>query len=134
MPVVIDNLGKLDAVVFESIGANEVCIHHVLVEDSRGSESLRQRRSTTAFRTRMQKHFSEHLDKVLSNKPHETPYRQFRLRWSFDWDTEQKVMAMQDIDIYPNMPVQVHSSPFEFYKAIGYDYKKKKFLPMSSDR
>ena len=133
MPLEIPNLGEYDAVVFESLGSKEVCAHHVKVESARGREHERQRRTMSGFRRRMQRHFSEHLDKVLSNPcPVDELCRQYRVTWSFDWDTEQLVFAASGHDLYPNLPVRVHASPFDFYEFIGFDYKANRFKHPSS--
>ena len=47
-----------------------------------------------------------------------------------EWEQDRAMMAANPItaDLYIDVPVVNHESLWEFYKAIGYDYKKKKHL------
>ena len=52
------------------------------------------------------------------------PHRKFRVRWEDEYLNDLK----WECEDYTNVPLKAHFGVFNFYKAVGYDYKKKRFV------
>lgn len=84
--------------------------------------------SVGAFRDREAAYFL----KSLSDEP-----IRFSLQRLSEWEESNKITAesMQAVcgiqnyvHPYDNLPCTVHNSVFDFYAAVGYDYKKKRYI------
>ena len=106
-----------------------VALHHVSIPE--WSESFKSRESPywqigtyNAFCSAQSKILNKHINK---NKNYNVP------RWFYgiskvEHDYMQKFNTSEGFDMYQGVPVFNHASMWEFYKSIGWDYKKKRFI------
>lgn len=110
-------------------GGKNTAIHFINCPSYNEPGFYRQTTSRNAFRRRM----SDLLTKIMDarNKNYNTTKS---MRWisihnmnSFEWN----INCMVNTNIghpYEGLPILKHKSMWDFYTAIGYDYKKKKFI------
>lgn len=58
--------------------------------------------------------------------------RRFWLKYKFEWDrlveSDRRMMRLSHSPIWVNLPKQIHDDLWSFYRAVGWDYKRKRFL------
>lgn len=58
--------------------------------------------------------------------------KRFWLKRKFEWDqlveSDRRMMRLRHSPIWVNLPKQIHDDLWTFYRAIGWDYKQKKFI------
>lgn len=58
--------------------------------------------------------------------------KRFWLKRKFEWDqlveSDRRMMRLRHSPIWINLPKQIHEDLWTFYRAVGWDYKQKKFV------
>lgn len=58
--------------------------------------------------------------------------KRFWLKRKFEWDqlveSDRRMMRLRHSPIWVNLPKQIHDDLWTFYRAVGWDYKQKKFI------
>jgi len=92
-------------------GCNHVCYHMFEASDYRSLLSYSAFFTSGKYRCR-------------------TKTRLYHGKRKLEWEQDRAMMAANPItaDLYIDVPVVNHESLWDFYKYIGYDYKKKKHL------
>ena len=58
--------------------------------------------------------------------------RRFWLKRKFEWDqlieSDRRMMRLRHSPIWINLPKQIHEDLWTFYRAVGWDYKSKRFI------
>lgn len=58
-----------------------------------------------------------------TTKPNWRQLRRFNFQWYADFVAHENI-----ISVFDNMPITEHATLWDFYIAIGYDYKRKRYL------
>jgi hypothetical protein len=106
-------------------------LHRIPVAVRGTRDGNAQLRSLGAFREReMGRRYPDEWVRLVYDKvPH-----WFEVRWSFDWLSDQQRYALltdsygDPFDPHAGAQVVDHESVWAFYLAIGYDYKKRRFI------
>lgn len=111
-----------------------VAIHHIAVPSIGDKGYYREVISMDYYRGR-------ELEKVYGEKARKKGMRlanfpvQYAMRRRDDWEFSQESsrdsierITGRVYDRWSNLPVHEHASIWDFYKFIGYDYKKQKYL------
>lgn len=58
--------------------------------------------------------------------------RRFWLKRKFEWEqlveSDKRMMRLRHPPMWVNLPKQIHEDLWTFYRAIGWDYKSKRFI------
>ncbi|QZE55932.1 hypothetical protein pEaSNUABM52_00074 [Erwinia phage pEp_SNUABM_52] len=58
--------------------------------------------------------------------------RRFWLKRKHEWDqlvdSDKRMMRLRHSPIYVNLPKRMHDDLWSFYRAVGWDYKSKRFI------
>lgn len=58
--------------------------------------------------------------------------KRFWLKRKFEWDqlveSDRRMLRLRHSPIWVNLPKQIHEDLWSFYRAVGWDYKQKKFI------
>ena len=62
--------------------------------------------------------------------------KRFWLKRKFEWEqlveSDRRMMRLRHSPIWINLPKQIHEDLWSFYRAVGWDYKQKKFVDQKS--
>jgi hypothetical protein len=115
--------------IVEEHKSDPVKIHHVVLPLTPPISRFNQLRSLNAFRQNMQLAMSKHVDKFGYGK---WPDVSFRIRNRFDWKHEMGPRAHRDgspmTPIYEGVPIVEAGDIKQFFAAVGYEPKKRKFI------
>lgn len=117
-----------DFVLVERNGKTPVAIHIVHKPTVYDGGFYRQTTSFEAFRRHQSKIFSRWLKKRESIG--HWFYGDFRNHWEFHYEVNKRSMSKitgKDWDEFRGVPRVEHENVWAFYKAIHWDYKRKKF-------
>lgn len=118
-------MARFDIMVIEERNGKEFVLHHVHLPEPRELGFYIQHKSINAFKQRVLKRFSAYQDKHGYYTP--LPMH-FDVRIMESFNREAKIWKTIGLDPYESLNTILHASPFDFYKYIGFDYKKNRFV------
>jgi hypothetical protein len=118
-------VGQHDMFVVEYLNGDESVVHLIRMPDPRDKSWYTSLGTINAFRHREQVRSSEFISKhgYGARNP-----RYFRLFFPDDLKGEEAIFNQIGTVIYADLPTASHESPYAFYAAIGFDYKKNRYL------
>jgi len=119
------NLRERDLFAVELINGKEVLLHVIRQPLVTEPGFYRASLSGNAFKSREIKIWYDRYYTKRKVMP-----RQFSIRYSSDFEIETRLVVNKYLDHqWWSLPILDHESIWEFYKHIGYDHKKKKYIP-----
>ena len=118
------NLRQRDLIAAELVDGRHVVLHVIRQPLADEPGFYRSAVSGNAFKERETKIWYDRYYTKRKVMP-----RQFSVMYSFDFQIEKKIMLDRDSDHeWHTLPILEHESIWEFYKHVGYDHKKKKYI------
>jgi hypothetical protein len=118
-------MGRFDMMVIEERNGKEFALHHVHLPAPRESGFYIQHKSMNAFKQRALKRFGAYQDKHGYYTP--MPMH-FDVRIMESYNREAEIWRTIGLDPHESLGTISHASPFDFYRYIGFDYKKNRFV------
>jgi hypothetical protein len=117
--------GKHDMFVVEHRDGDEAVVHLIKMPGHSDKGWYTSLGTINAFRQREQVRGSEFIRKhgYGAKNP-----RYFRMYFPDDLLGEEEIFGAMGIPLHAHLPTAIHESPYAFYAAIGFDYKKNRYL------
>jgi hypothetical protein len=118
-------VGQHDMFVVEYLNGDESVVHLIRMPGSSDKGWYTSLGTINAFRRREQVRGSEFIRKhgYSARNP-----RYFRMFFPSDLAGEEAIFGAAGIPRHAQLPTATHESPYAFYAAIGFDYKKNRYL------
>jgi hypothetical protein len=117
--------GTHDMFVVEYVNNDEAVVHLIKMPGSSDKGWYTSLGTINAFRRREQVRSSDFITKhgYGAKNP-----RSFRMYFPDDLIREEEIFGSLGHALYADLPTAIHESPYAFYAAIGFDYKKNCYI------